>query len=227
MRRKRASTNHHQGHQTNIINVHAVVLGLDGVGKSALTVRFLTRRFIWEYDKNLEMTYRHHMTLDGQYVALDIMDTAGENTEEKLVKLASFGELFFILYSITDRISFMEARRLGRYFKKVKNNNSTLILVATKTDQERHRKIRETEGLGLAKELGSVFCEISISEGFTETNSLLFDSLRLCLNKRGVDLDNKVEQENGDKDKSGPLSRMKEGFKGMYARRKSCTVLAV
>lgn len=143
------------------------------------------------------------------------------------MKLASFGELFFILYSITDRISFMEARRLGRYFKKVKNNNSTLILVATKTDQERHRKIRENEGLGLAKELGSVFCEISISEGFTETNSLLFDSLRLCLNKRGVHLDNKVEQENGDKDKSGPLSRMKEGFKGMYARRKSCTVLAV
>ena len=34
MRRKRASTNLHQGHQTNIINVHAVVLGLDGVGKS-------------------------------------------------------------------------------------------------------------------------------------------------------------------------------------------------
>ena len=25
-----------------------------------------------------EMTYRHHMTLDGHYVALDIMDTAGE-----------------------------------------------------------------------------------------------------------------------------------------------------
>lgn len=26
----------------------------------------------------LEMTYTHHMNLDGQYVALDIMDTAGE-----------------------------------------------------------------------------------------------------------------------------------------------------
>ena len=24
------------------------------------------------------MTYRHHMTLDGHYIALDIMDTAGK-----------------------------------------------------------------------------------------------------------------------------------------------------
>ena len=85
---------------------------------SALTVRFLTRRFIGEYDENLgecvnsmwgaegghggttmplhndppppkkkiliylsyflEMTYTHHMNLDGQNVALVIMDTAGE-----------------------------------------------------------------------------------------------------------------------------------------------------
>ena len=80
---------------------------------SALTVRFLTRRFIGEYDESLgkclnntrggeagwghiqphyiirkkllfllsyflEMTYTHHMNLDGQYVALAIMDTAGE-----------------------------------------------------------------------------------------------------------------------------------------------------
>ena len=78
---------------------------------SALTVRFLTRRFIGEYDESLgeclngrlrrsrvvmgrpyiitkkiliylsyflEMTYTHHMNLDGQNVALVIMDTAGE-----------------------------------------------------------------------------------------------------------------------------------------------------
>ncbi|KAJ7328548.1 hypothetical protein OS493_024464 [Desmophyllum pertusum] len=212
-RRKRSSS----VHQINIINVHAVVLGLDGVGKSALTVRFLTRRFIGEYDESLEMTYRHHITVDGQYVALDIMDTAGENTEEKMEKCASFGNLFIILYSITDRFSFMEAKRLGKYIRRVRNNECVLVLVGTKTDLKHQRRVSRNDGLALAKEMRSVFCEISISEGFVETNALLYDSLRLHLH-------HKREQENGEKEKLSPLSRMKEGFRGIYARRKSCSL---
>lgn len=213
MRRKRSCSTR----QTSIVNVHAVVLGLDSVGKSALTVRFLTRRFIGEYDESLEMTYTHHMNLDGQYVALDIMDTAGENTEQKVEQCAAFGDLFFILYSITDRFSFMEAKRVGRDIRRYKNNDCFLVLVGTKKDLKHHRRISLNEGLGLAKEIRSAFCEISISEGFVETNSLLYDSLRLHLN-------NRTEEENANKEKSSPLSRMKEGFRGIYARRKSCSV---
>lgn len=38
----------------------------------------------------LEMTYRYDVTLDGQYVALDIMDTAGEvSTETQTNKLTN------------------------------------------------------------------------------------------------------------------------------------------
>lgn len=116
-----------------------------------------------------------------------------------------------------DRFSFMEAKRLGRYIRRVHNNECVIVLVGTKKDLKRHRRISQNEGLGLAKEIRSVFCEISISEGFVETNSLLYDSLRLHLN-------NKTEQENEDKEKLSPLSRMKEGFRGIYARRKSCSV---
>lgn len=140
-----------------------------------------------------------------------------QNTEQKIEQCASFGDLFFILYSITDRFSFMEAKRLGRYIRRVHNNECVIVLVGTKKDLKRHRRISQNEGLGLAKEIRSVFCEISISEGFVETNSLLYDSLRLHLN-------NKTEQENEDKEKLSPLSRMKEGFRGIYARRKSCSV---
>ncbi|XP_068743484.1 ras-related and estrogen-regulated growth inhibitor-like [Montipora capricornis] len=222
MRRKRSCA-YDQGQQNKIINVRAVITGLDGVGKSALTVRFLTRRFIGEYDENLEMTYRHHMTLEGKYVTLDIMDTAGKNTEKKLETLTSFGDLFFILYSITDRFSFMEAKRLGRHIKNARNNQCTLILVGTKTDLGHHRKITDNEGVQLAKELGSEFCQISIAEGYVETNSLLYDSLRLHLNNKNIERSETKtpEHENSDKDKSGPLSWMKEGFKGIYTRRKS------
>ena len=111
----------------------------------------------------------------------------------------------------------MEAKRLGRYLRRVKNNECVLVLVGTKKDLKHHRRISLNEGLGLAKEIRSAFCEISISEGFVETNSLLYESLRLHL-------DNRTEEESADKEKLSPLSRMKEGFRGIDARRKSCSV---
>lgn len=134
-----------------------------------------------------------------------------------------FGDLFFLLYSITDRFSFLEARRLGRYIRDFKSKESTLILVGTKTDLKHRRKISENEGVQLAKELGSVFCQISIADGYIETNSLFFDSLRLHLNNKNIQMNNMKAplHDNVEKDKSGPLSRMREGFRGMYTRRKS------
>jgi len=106
---------------------------------------------------------------------------------------------------------------MGRYIRRIKHSECVLVLVGTKKDLKHHRRISLNEGLGLAKEIRSAFCEISISEGFVETNSLLCESLRLHLN-------NRTEDENADKEKLSPLSRMKEGFRGIYARRKSCSV---
>uniref|UniRef100_A0A4W5RA24 small monomeric GTPase n=1 Tax=Hucho hucho TaxID=62062 RepID=A0A4W5RA24_9TELE len=58
--------------------VKLAVFGRAGVGKSALVVRFLTRRFIWEYDPTLESTYRHQATIDDEVVTMEILDTAGQ-----------------------------------------------------------------------------------------------------------------------------------------------------
>uniref|UniRef100_A0A8C9FS39 small monomeric GTPase n=1 Tax=Pavo cristatus TaxID=9049 RepID=A0A8C9FS39_PAVCR len=46
--------------------------------KLALVVRFLTKRFIWEYDPTLESTYRHQATIDDEVVSMEILDTAGQ-----------------------------------------------------------------------------------------------------------------------------------------------------
>uniref|UniRef100_A0A8C5UG16 small monomeric GTPase n=1 Tax=Malurus cyaneus samueli TaxID=2593467 RepID=A0A8C5UG16_9PASS len=44
----------------------------------ALTVRFITRRFIGDYDPTLEMIYRHVAVMDGEMVHFEILDTAGQ-----------------------------------------------------------------------------------------------------------------------------------------------------
>uniref|UniRef100_A0A8C3B7P4 small monomeric GTPase n=1 Tax=Cairina moschata TaxID=8855 RepID=A0A8C3B7P4_CAIMO len=47
-------------------------------GRGSLTVRFITRRFIGDYDPTLEMIYRHMAVIDGEMVHFEILDTAGQ-----------------------------------------------------------------------------------------------------------------------------------------------------
>ncbi len=42
---------------------------------SALVVRLLTNRFIWDYDVNLEAIYRHSMEIDDDHYVVEVMDT--------------------------------------------------------------------------------------------------------------------------------------------------------
>ncbi|GBP75743.1 Ras-related and estrogen-regulated growth inhibitor [Eumeta japonica] len=46
--------------------------------KAALVVRFITRRFIGEYDPNLEKVYSFQTEIDNEIVHFEILDSAGE-----------------------------------------------------------------------------------------------------------------------------------------------------
>ncbi|NXL80362.1 RASLC protein, partial [Leptocoma aspasia] len=62
--------------QSPLPECNVAILGCRGAGKSALTVKFLTKRFISEYDPNLEDTYTSEELVDQQPVLLKVMDTA-------------------------------------------------------------------------------------------------------------------------------------------------------
>ena len=59
-------------------NVRIAVVGTAGVGKSALTVRFLTGRFLQHYDPTLEDEYSTNLMVDGEEREITILDTAGQ-----------------------------------------------------------------------------------------------------------------------------------------------------
>lgn len=46
---------------------------------AALVVRFITRRFIGEYDPKLEKTYQFQTVIDNEMVYFEILDSAGES----------------------------------------------------------------------------------------------------------------------------------------------------
>jgi hypothetical protein len=48
---------------------------------AALVVRFITKRFIGEYDTTLEKKYTFHTILNDDMVNFEILDTAGKTTQ--------------------------------------------------------------------------------------------------------------------------------------------------
>jgi len=61
--------------KSSLSEVKIAVAGAPGVGKSALTVRFLTKRYIGEYDHQSDTRYKHEILVDGDPVIFEICDT--------------------------------------------------------------------------------------------------------------------------------------------------------
>lgn len=61
----------------NAVPMKLVVMGAGGVGKSALTVKYIQDIFLDKYDPTIEDSYRKLTEVDGTQVMLEILDTAG------------------------------------------------------------------------------------------------------------------------------------------------------
>ena len=53
------------------------MLGTGGVGKSALTVRFVQKLFHATYDPTIEDSYKKEVTIGDKTYPIEILDTAG------------------------------------------------------------------------------------------------------------------------------------------------------
>uniref|UniRef100_A0A4X2M4H6 Ras like without CAAX 2 n=1 Tax=Vombatus ursinus TaxID=29139 RepID=A0A4X2M4H6_VOMUR len=55
-----------------------VMLGAGGVGKSAMTMQFISHRFPDYHDPTIEDAYKTQVRIDDEPAYLDILDTAGQ-----------------------------------------------------------------------------------------------------------------------------------------------------
>uniref|UniRef100_H3BHL4 small monomeric GTPase n=2 Tax=Latimeria chalumnae TaxID=7897 RepID=H3BHL4_LATCH len=154
-----------------------VVLGQSAVGKTAMTVRFITKRFIGEYDPTLETIYRHATTIDGEFVHFEILDTAGQEEDSLLIEeKIKWGDGFVIVYSVTDKCSFDEVMRLCflvNHIQSTSRRSNTdqppIVIVANKKDLQFDRMVSTNDGENLAKALKHPFYEISTRDSYEET----------------------------------------------------------
>eukprot|EP01098_Paradermamoeba_levis_P003855 TRINITY_DN16_c0_g1_i1.p1 TRINITY_DN16_c0_g1~~TRINITY_DN16_c0_g1_i1.p1 ORF type:complete len:200 (-),score=40.27 TRINITY_DN16_c0_g1_i1:218-817(-) len=141
-----------------------VILGGGGVGKSCITIQLTSNVFVAQYDPTIEHTYRKEMTVDGEGVMLEILDTAGQ--EDFTILRDTYirgGEGFVLVYSITSPESFDQIPSLLSQILEVKDveSNFPTVLVANKCDLEPDRKISKKQGEELAKSNSIAFFESS------------------------------------------------------------------
>ncbi|OXU31157.1 hypothetical protein TSAR_003199 [Trichomalopsis sarcophagae] len=140
-----------------------VVLGEGGVGKSAVTLQFVSHSFLNDHDPTIEDSYQQQAVIDGEAALLDILDTAGQVEFTAMRdQYMRCGEGFMICYSVTDRHSFQEVLEYRKLISRVRaNEDIPLVLVGNKFDLQHQRQVSTDEGKALANQLGCPFYETS------------------------------------------------------------------
>ncbi|XP_055682708.1 ras-related and estrogen-regulated growth inhibitor isoform X1 [Lutzomyia longipalpis] len=179
-----------------------LIIGHSGVGKTAMVVRFITKRFIGSYDSSDEKIYSYTTVIDNEIVAFDIADRPGhfnttdmdkyKNAERKALDLETqcrWADAFILVYSVTDKCSFDECNRLkflinyNKRRRKLTNKESLMdvpvILVGNKNDQWGDRMVSNEEGYRRSKEISCVcFHEISARESAEQVMAVFRDATR-------------------------------------------------
>jgi len=136
-----------------------VVVGSGGVGKSALTVRFIQGNFVEKYDPTIEDSYRKQVEVDGVACMLDILDTAGQEEFSALRdQYMKTGQGFVMVYNITSLASFFAVKDLKDQIMRIKDIEKVpMILIGNKCDLASERAVSYEEGEEQAKNLNVNF----------------------------------------------------------------------
>ncbi|KAM9848725.1 ras-like protein family member 11B [Aulostomus maculatus] len=165
--------------------IKIAVIGGSGVGKTALVVRFLTRRFIGDYERNAGNLYSREVQVDGEQVTIQVQDTPGAEMTDNGVMLADhvtcsiqWADAVVLVYSVTDRQSFDLMEQLHQLVVRTGGASMPpVILLANKADLLHLRHVDPQQGPLLAGTLGCTFYEVSASEDYSQVHGAFY---RLC-----------------------------------------------
>eukprot|EP00055_Hartaetosiga_balthica_P016213 m.101025 g.101025 ORF g.101025 m.101025 type:complete len:261 (+) comp9055_c0_seq1:2798-3580(+) len=143
---------------------NVVVCGSGGVGKSCLVLRYLFDKFANEYDPTIEESFVSELKVDGKKMPIHLIDTAGQEEFCSFLEATfDLGEAFVIVFSTTDRETFVEAKdflnRIERHF--VANEHRPIVFVGNKLDLESKRKVGREEAMEFCNERGITYMETS------------------------------------------------------------------
>jgi Ras-related protein M-Ras len=119
--------------------------------------------FVEDYDPTIEDSYIQHTEIDSQWCILDVLDTAGQEEFSAMrEQYMRKGDAFLLVYSVTDRASYMNMKHFHTLILRVKDKESyPMILVANKVDLVHLRQVSQEQGQELANMLKIPYIETS------------------------------------------------------------------
>jgi len=157
-----------------------VVVGDGGVGKSALSIRFVQGNFVHHYDPTIEANYRKQVTLENDSVLLDILDTAGQEEYSVLrEQYMRMGDAFLLVYSVVSPQTFTAISKLHAQALRFARTKPVFVIAGNKCDLEKERSVTTQEGKELADGLECPFFEVSakLNKNVTEAFMTLVGAL--------------------------------------------------
>ncbi|XP_033181828.1 LOW QUALITY PROTEIN: RERG/RAS-like b [Anabas testudineus] len=173
-------------------NIKLALLGSKGAGKTAVLVRFLTKRFIGEYASTANSIYHIKMSIGGKQLNLQIFDPCSQppllcqsgSSRCILEEPVNWADGFVVVYDISDQMSFLHAKIILRQIKEARQESCKgpvdlpVLLVGNKRDLCNAREVREEEGQFLAQEEHCPFQEVSAAEDYLEISNLFTKLIR-------------------------------------------------
>jgi len=145
------------------------LLGVGGVGKSCITLKYIKGAFSEIYDPFIEDAFRHQVTCDDIPCVLEVLDTAGQEEYKCIAQQwVQKKNGFLLVYSIIDNISFAQ---LGSFYDLIVDEYENtveypdgippIVIVGNKLDLERNREVQAASGEAQAAKWNARFLETS------------------------------------------------------------------
>ena len=151
-------------------NVVICMLGTAAVGKSAVTQRYVQNKFLKDYDPTIEDYYKKTVTIDGETVPLNILDTAGMEDYYPLIDdWIDKKDGFLLLYSVEwkeslEKLEPFVQKILHRYPPGPNRQIPVIVIAGNKIDTN-NRQVAGDEGKKFADRWGFKHFEISAATG--------------------------------------------------------------
>ncbi|CCF57851.1 hypothetical protein KAFR_0D02040 [Kazachstania africana CBS 2517] len=181
---------------SNRQSYNIAVVGSGGIGKSAITIRFIQSRFTDEYDPTIEDSYRKQLTVDNAKYTIDILDTAGQ--EEYYMMREQYMrncDGFLLVYSISSMQSYDELLNFYHQILRVKEvEYIPIVVIGNKSDLESERQVSFKEGEQMGCNISGPFFETSAKYGLNI--DVAFQSLVRLLRDNGGEYNKTNDIEN-------------------------------
>ena len=197
--RKRMERNGSARRSNYIFEYRIAVLGSSRAGKTSLIKRFIDEEFEEIHVPTIEDHFQHVVNLQCSTCVCLLMDTSG-TFEFPAMKnwTISKANAFVVVYSVTDKKSFEQAKALVHDIKCVKTDGTDvkIVLIGNKTDLAGKRRVPKETGQAFAKDVScdNLTCELIETSSKEDSNvsNAFHCLLKMFLSEQVVDEDNNM-----------------------------------